>query len=290
MTFPVTRMRFDVDGITLAVESHGDPAATTSVVLLHGGGQTRGAWSATAKHLAARGSHAVAIDLRGHGDSDWSPDGRYPIDRFASDVRAVVAQMDGRGQLILVGASLGGLASLLAVGEEPQADVRALVLVDVAHRPEPLGVTRIVAFMSAHPNGFASIEEAANAVAAYLPQRDSSLGRVDGLKKNLREKNGRWVWHWDPRLTEPFDPEHPERAPLPSPERCVAAARAFGRPILLVRGTISDVLSPTIAREFCEAVPTARWVDVAGAGHMIAGDRNDRFLESILPFLDRVAA
>ncbi|WP_328993351.1 alpha/beta hydrolase [Kribbella sp. NBC_01245] len=249
------------------------------IVLLHGGGQTRGAWKAAGRLLAGLGWRVIAPDLRGHGESDWSPDGAYDVDLFADDVRAIVA---GLGEPpVLVGASLGGLSSLLATGEAPRAVTRALVLVDVAHRPNPAGTRRIVDFMAGRPDGFSSLDEAADSVAAYLPHRDRPEDH-DGLRRNLRRKGDRWIWHWDPLLVERFvDRIHTPGAPA----RYLAAARAASVPILLVRGAISDVVSDVIAAEFCAKVPAAQRIDVAGAGHMVAGDRNEHFIQAILPFL-----
>jgi non-heme chloroperoxidase len=109
------------------------------VVLLHGGGQTRHAWGGTTQVLATQGFLALALDLRGHGESDWAPDGDYGIDAHAADLRAVVAAF-GRPAL-LVGASLGGLAALIAAGEAPRLEAPAIVLVDVTPRIDPAGAS-----------------------------------------------------------------------------------------------------------------------------------------------------
>lgn len=268
-------------GALLAADGWGDDASPP-LVLLHGGGQTRAAWGAAGPRLARLGWRVIAPDLRGHGESAWSPEGRYDLDLFADDVRALVAAVGG--QPVVVGASLGGLSSLLAAGERPRASVRALALVDVAHRPEPAGVRRVFEFMRARPDGFASLEEAAAAVAAYLPHR-ARPDDLNGLRRNLRRQDRRWVWHWDPRLLDGF----PDRNELNAhAERLLAAARIAQVPVLLVRGGLSDVVSDQIAAEFCASVPGARRVDVVGAGHMVAGDRNDRFIEALVPFLARI--
>jgi peroxiredoxin len=251
------------------------------VVLLHGGGQTRHAWRRAGERLSALGFYVRVPDLRGHGESAWSPDGHYSPELFADDVRAWCRQ--DSAPPVLVGASLGGLSSLLAAGESPQLKVRALVLVDIAHRGEPQGISRILQFMQAHPDGFDSLEHAVSAVAQYLPHRVASSAG-EGLRRNLRERDGRLVWHWDPRLIERADPSarHEENA-----ARMLTAARAVDAPILLVRGAESDVLSPEIADQFCREVPRAERVDVAGARHMVAGDQNDPFLDAIIAFLRR---
>ncbi|MEV0505358.1 alpha/beta hydrolase [Streptomyces spectabilis] len=266
-------------GVGLTADVWGEESSPP-LLLLHGGGQTRHAWDRTGPHLAALGWRVVAPDLRGHGTSEWSADGDYDLDLFADDVRALVAALGGRP--MVVGASLGGLSALLAAGEPPRAAVRALVLVDVAHRPDGRGARRIVEFMRGRPDGFASVGEAAAAVSAYLPHRPPPED-PETLRKNLRRHGDRWVWHWDPRILDCFEGrmDPPGRA-----ERVLAAARRAAVPLLLVRGGISDVVREDIAEEFCSEVPLARRVDVVGAGHMVAGDRNDHFRDAIVPFLE----
>jgi pimeloyl-ACP methyl ester carboxylesterase len=284
---PVTGSTLEgAGGLRLAADELGDPSAPP-VVLLHGGGQTRHSWHTTARALADRGWHAYSVDLRGHGESEWAVDGDYRIDSFVADVAAIVAGLPEPPAL--VGASLGGVASLVAVGEGTPA--RALVLVDVAPRIEPAGAQRIGDFMRAHmEDGFASLEEVADAVSAYNPHRPRPTD-LSGLRRNLRRReDGRLVWHWDPRFME-RPGGHPDetRASLVPPERLQAAARALRIPTLLVRGRMSDVLSEDGAREFMELVPHAQFLDVAGAGHMVAGDRNDAFNAAIVEFLSAQA-
>lgn len=268
-------------GILLAADVWGE-ASSPPLVLLHGGGQTRHAWDRTGPRLATLGWRVIAPDLRGHGTSEWSADGDYDLDLFAEDVRAIVAELGDRP--MLVGASLGGLSSLLAAGEAPRAAIRALVLVDVAHRPDPRGVRRIVEFMRRRPDGFASVGEAAAAVSAHLPHRPRP-DNSEGIRNNLRRHGDRWVWHWDPRMLDSFEGR---TDPPGMAERLLDAARHADVPILLVRGGISDVVRDDIAEEFCDRVPNARRVDVADAGHMVAGDRNEHFIDAIVPFLEGI--
>lgn len=268
-------------GIRLTADVWGEPSAPP-LILLHGGGQTRHAWDRTGPRLAALGWHVIAPDLRGHGTSQWSADGAYDLHLFADDVRAVVAELDHRP--VLVGASLGGLSSLLAAGEAPQAAIRALVLVDVAHRPDPRGAHRILAFMRDRPHGFSTLGEAAAAVSSYLPHRQRPHDPA-GIRKNLRRHGDRWVWHWDPRILD--NVENGINRPGTA-QRILAASRNTNVPILLVRGGISDIVPHDIAEDFCANVPNARRVDVANAGHMVAGDRNEHFIEAIIPFLQEI--
>ncbi len=189
---------FDVaPGIRLVADTFGDPDAPI-VLMLHGGGQTRHAWQATATNLAEAGWRAIAVDLRGHGESTHPRPPAYALEDFAADVRALIAAVADAP--IVIGASLGGIASLLAITEPPQAPAAGLVLVDVAHRFQPRGGGRIVSFMEQHPDGFANLSDAAEAVAAYLPHRARPRDTT-GLRHNLRcSEDGRWMWHWDPEI------------------------------------------------------------------------------------------
>jgi non-heme chloroperoxidase len=152
-------------------------------LFLHGGGQTRFAWGGTARTLAAQGWHTVSIDLRGHGESDWAPDGNYIIDSYVADIHSVLRHFEKKP--VFVGASLGGITSLLTIGESLQPVASGVVLVDITPRTETEGVDRIRAFMTGNPNGFANLEEAADAVAAYIPHRPRPKD-LSGLAKNLR--------------------------------------------------------------------------------------------------------
>ncbi len=265
-------------GVRLVADTYGNPSAPP-VLLLHGGGQTRHAWRGTAKVLAEAGFYAITLDLRGHGESGWCESGNYELENFAEDIRAIAAELPSAPAL--VGASLGGLAALVCQCEYHLAS--AVVLVDITPRVDPEGVQRIVGFMKAFPEGFASIEDAADVVAAYLPHRPRPSD-TSGLAKNLRlGDDGRWRWHWDPRVLS----EKPRASRPDYPESINAAARSLDVPTLLVRGRMSEVVSDEGVREFLEMVPHAEFVDVEGAAHMVAGDKNDAFGRAVVDFLQR---
>jgi non-heme chloroperoxidase len=274
-------------GVVIAGDAYGDPGATP-VVFLHGGGQTRNAWGSTAQAVAEAGYHALSLDHRGHGESGWHPEGDYTIDGFVDDLIAVVATLGDRPYL--VGASLGGITALLAETRGAASISRGVVLVDVTPRLEIPGIKRILGFMAARPDGFASLDEAADFVAAYLTDRPRPRD-TSGLAKNLRlGPDGRYRWHWDPRLMKLWSPSRfdPNEAQRIIAER-LDAARRLRVPALLVRGRMSDVVSEEGAREFLEAAPHAEYVDLEAAGHMVAGDRNDAFTGAVLDFLRRAS-
>ncbi len=273
---------FDVaPGIHLAADTFGDPDAPV-VLLLHGGGQTRHAWHTTATNLADAGWHAITVDLRGHGESTHPRPPAYALEDFTADVRALTSSI--AGDPIVIGASLGGIAALLALTESPAAPAAGLVLVDVAHRFQPRGGGRIVSFMGEHPDGFATLSDAADAVASYLPQRARPRD-TSGLRHNLRRNDdGRWIWHWDPEILTWARPLIHNQAQLS--ERLTNAALRLRQPCLLVRGADSEVLSAAIARDFIELAPTATMTEVPHAGHMVAGDNNDAFTAAICAWLD----
>jgi pimeloyl-ACP methyl ester carboxylesterase len=284
----LTNRTYPLGGIELAGDEFPAESPVGLAFLLHGGGQTRHSWKGTADSLAAEGWTSVTLDARGHGDSGWAPDADYSLDALAADLVAIAGRYaaGGYGDAALIGASLGGLTSLLAVGEG-LLPARGLVLVDVAPRIEPSGAARIGDFMRAHPDGFASLREVSDAVAAYNPHRERPAS-LEGLKKNVRlGEDGRWHWHWDPAFLRPLSGPAAHR--LDTGERLRSAARAVTVPTLLVRGRQSDVLTAEGAEEFLRLVPGARFVDVGGAGHMVAGDDNDVFTRSVLAFLNELA-
>jgi pimeloyl-ACP methyl ester carboxylesterase len=273
----VKLIRRNRQGLALAGTGYG-PEDGRPVLFFHGGGQTRHAWGRAGEVLGAAGFRAITYDLRGHCDSAWSEN--YQLPEFAADVFDLARAE--REKPVIVGASLGGLAALLANATEAGEISAALVLVDIAPRINPEGVDRILRFMSAHAGGFASLEEAAAAVAAYQPQRTQPTD-PQGLRKNLRrDADGRWYWHWDPALMGLF--EQARRASL-DPALFYRAAEPLTQPVLLVRGLLSDVVDDASAREFQDRFPHARVTEVGGAGHMVAGDRNDAFVQAVTDFL-----
>ena len=288
MIASITPQRIDIvtpSGVRIAADEwSSESPERPAVVLAHGGGQTRHSWGGTAAVLADHGHRVVSIDLRGHGDSDWAPNGDYHMSAYADDALAVVRWIGS--PVAWVGASLGGMTGLHAVDAAPEL-FSALVLVDITPRPAAAGVSRILEFMARDAvDGFATLDDAADAIAAYQPHRPRPSD-LSGLSKNLRlGEDGRWRWHWDPAFLSIRTGGTSEHARDRHHDELEEIARRLTLPTLLVRGKLSDLVTEAEVEEFLGMVPHARYVDVANAAHMIAGDRNDVFTDAVVGFLD----
>jgi pimeloyl-ACP methyl ester carboxylesterase len=252
--------------------------ARPPVLLAHGFGQTRQSWSQTQARLARAGHDSLSWDMRGHGDSGRNPaELRYDAGQFLADVIVAAEQMPAAP--VLVGASMGGLTGLMAQAQ--QRLFSALVLVDVTPRWEPAGVQRIQAFMTAHPQGFDSYEHAAEAISTYLPHRRErkTPAQLSALLRNDPE-SGQLRWHWDPRMLGEFvaGSEHLQ-------DMISEAAASIDIPMLLISGGRSDLVSAQTVAHFLELAPHARHVQLPQATHMLAGDDNDAFIDTLLQFL-----
>ncbi len=270
------------EGLQLVADVRGDPDAWP-VLFLHGGGQTRHAWGSTAERVADQGWRTVALDLRGHGDSDWAPHGDYSFTAFCADCVAVADQL-GRPP-VLVGASLGGMSAMLAEGTSDRTVSCGLVLVDITPKTNAVGIERIKSFMLSGVDGFDTLDDAVEAIAAYTPQRTRPVNPA-GLMKVLRQRGDRWYWHWDPRF---IGQDRSEVVPDRLAGLLDVATSNIKVPTMLVRGLLSDVVTQEGVDDLLAQIPDATVVDVDGAAHMIAGDKNDAFSDAVIAFLrDRI--
>ncbi len=274
------------DGLPLATSRFvTGPGLQTEATLLfaHGFGQTRGAWRRTARALAAEGHAGLSYDARGHGESARNPaELPYAGDQFADDLIVVAGEQ--AQPPVLVGASMGGLFGLIAEARWPGL-FRAMVLVDITPRWEEAGLQRILGFVTAFPQGFDSLEHAADVVAAYLPHRRNRK-TPEELRELLREgEDGRWRWHWDARLVDELVRDCAQHQ-----DAIAEAARAVRCPILLVSGGRSDLVSARTIAEFRTLAPHARHAHLPQATHMLAGDDNDGFTATVREYLAELSA
>ncbi|ADV26385.1 alpha/beta hydrolase fold protein [Pseudoxanthomonas suwonensis 11-1] len=270
-------LRLSGAGLQLAATCHGDCEAPATVLFAHGFGQTRRAWTGSATAVARHGHRALAYDARGHGGSDRNPaDLVYTAQQFIDDLIVVAGELPRPP--VLVAASMGGLFGLCAEARWPGL-FRAMILVDITPRWEPAGMQRILAFISAFPQGFASLDEAADAIGAYMPGRARKSEAA--LREVLRQHDdGRWHWHWDRRLLDELARDGERHQ-----DDLADAARAVRCPLLLLSGGRSDLVSADTVNEFLGLAPHARHVRIADATHMLAGDDNDRFTATLLDYL-----
>jgi non-heme chloroperoxidase len=267
-------------GLRLGADVTG-PQDGPPVVLLPGAGQTRHSWRRVASRIGEAGYRTLSVDLRGHGDSDRAADGDYTYPRLVADVFAVI---DSLGQpAVLIGASLGGKVSLAAAGQDHNGAIRGLVMVDTAPRTRPEGISRVARVLMGPGDGFASLQEAADHLAGAAGPADAAA--VEKLRRTMRQDDaGRWRWHWDDRF---FGRDHKLGAAAISDLE--ASARRVRVPTLLVYGDRSDVVDATGVEALRALIPYAEVQCIAGAGHMIVGDRNDAFGDALIGFLRRVA-
>ena len=272
----------DVDQVTADI--YGDPA-NPAVIFLHGGGQTRHAWDDSAARFGQEGYFVINLDLRGHGDSGWSPSASYEIPHFVEDLKKVLEQLPRvrKNQQLpfIVGASMGGITGMVAIGTSEIELARAIVLVDIVPRINPEGADKIRDFMQAHPEGFASLDEASDVVAEYLSHRPRPANS-SGLARNLRlREDGRYYWHWDPGFVN-----RESDASIDNLQKIMDdAAKNVRIPTLLVRGSQSEIVDDEGVEEFLKVLPHGEIVDVKGARHMVAGDKNSAFQHAVLQFL-----
>ena len=283
---PQTRTLTGAGGLPLVATTFPTAAALhadNTLLFAHGFGQTRGAWLRTGAALAAEGYAGLSYDARGHGESArHAHDTPYTGEEFADDL--IIVAGEHTQPPVLIGTSMGGLFGMLAEARWPGL-FRAMVLVDITPRWEEAGMQRILAFMTAFPDGFDSLQHASDIIAAYLPHRRNRK-TPDELRELLREGDGgRWRWHWDARLIDDLVRDSAQHQ-----DSIADAARAIRCPVLLISGGRSDLVSSRTVEEFQALVPHAVHAHLPQATHMLAGDDNDAFTTTVLEYLAALPA
>ena len=225
----------------------------------------------------------MALDQRGHGESEWSPEMDYATESHAEDLDAFADHV-GLERFVLVGMSLGGANALAWAGSHSER-LAALVLVDVGPEVRQAGVRKIAAFTSeAVP--LDSVEEFVTRALTFNPRRDATLLRRSLLHNLRRMPDGKWVWKYDQRHRgRALDPAAASRRR----ELLWSAAAKVSCPTLVVRGAESDVFHDEDAERLSGALPHGRWVKIANAGHTVQGDNPAGLLVALREFLGEVA-
>lgn len=266
-------------GLLIAADAFGDPAGTP-ILFMHGGGQSRSAWRGAARRLATQGYRTLTIDLRGHGESDWAPDGVYSFDRYTADLEALVDWLGAPA--ILVGASLGGHVALVAASQRPDI-ARAVALADVTPWIDEDDADGMRQAMRRTALGFDSIEQAAEMVDQL--RGTASRGKPEGLRPFLRNgADGRLYWRWDPRFLDDRFVRHGGEGGM-----FHQAASRLTVPTLLMHAEFSTIVEPAQVERFKQVLPALRCVEIKGVGHMVTGDSNDAYAEALLSFLETLA-
>jgi len=255
----------------------GNPSAPT-ILMLHGFGVSGHMFDEFAERMQDR-YHLIALDQRGHGDTDWSPEGDYSRDAFVNDLEGFREAL-GIGRFILIGHSMGGLTAATYTVRNAGI-VRALVLVDVGPEASREGVENIQRFTRG-PDEL-EFEEFVQ-MAHRFNQRRSLENIRERMRHRLKQTDsGKWTWKFDKRFREA--PDDLRIGSQLSNDEMWQLFREIEAPTLLVRGAESDVLSPDVAERAVSEMHRARLVTVPGAGHSVPGDNPDDFTAAVTEFL-----
>jgi len=256
--------------------------AGRDILFLHGGALTAHTWDIVALGLRSR-FHCVAIDQRGHGDSEWSLDMDYSIDAHVRDIEHVVEEL-GLKDFLLVGMSLGGLNSIEYAGRHSDL-LKGVVFVDVGPEIRTQGTNRIRDFIG-RKSEFDSVDDVIEQAMGFNSKRNPELLRTS-LLHNLRQlPDGKWTWKYDRRHHGRTDPDAFTRTRL----RLAEQLPKIDCPALVVRGDRSDVFHDEDAERVVERLPNGRWVKIADAGHTVQGDNPRDLTAALLEFFDEVGA
>jgi esterase len=269
-----------VDGLRIHYQEWGDPAAPT-ILMVHGFGVSGHMFDEFAERARDR-FHLIAVDQRGHGDSDWAADGDYTRDSFVKDLEGIRSAL-GLEAFVLMGHSMGGLNAISYATRYPQY-LKSLILVDVGPESAKEGVDNIVRFTRG-PDEL-DFEEFVEMAHRFNPRRS-----LENIRERMRHRlkpteNGKWTWKFDRRFRS--DRDSLRVGSDMSNDEMWALFRSVTVPTLIVRGAESDVLTQDVAERTASEMPQAKLVVVPGAGHSVPGDNPDDFSAVVAQFLGEV--
>ena len=265
-----------VNGLTLHYLEWGDPDKPT-ILMLHGIQQQAHSWDFISLPLSVD-YRVIAVDQRGHGDSEWPLDGDYSTDAYIGDVQSLVSTL-GLNDFHLIGHSMGGRNSLAWASKHPGV-LRSLTIVDTGPETQRRGSDRIQRFREL-PDELDTLEEFAQRVMEYTGRtREQTFG---ALKYSIRQRNdGKWTWKYDKVIrTQGF------RAPAWTSDQLWEGWRRIDCPALVVRGARSDIFADETMQRMASEHHDCTTVTVANAGHLVQGDNPPDFLAAVRGLLGR---
>lgn len=272
-------LRLPGDGVTLAASAWGR-ADGMPVCFFHGFSQSKRLWLEAAQIVARHGFLGLSVDLRGHGESEWAPDGDYRAEAYGRDVACLLEHL-GR-PTALVGGSRGGRAAF--IGASRRQDKVALVLLcDMAPRLQGKERDKIVTYLKKSLAGFDSVEEAAQLLYTELDQ--PKMANVANLRKAMREENGRLYWRWDRRAAAD-DLLHAEEDVVVME----AAAKIMKRPVVMLWGERESLVTPEEIQRFREMTPQLIVERARGTTHIFTWRDNALVASRALHHLARLRA
>ncbi len=268
----------DVNGLNLHYLEWGD-AANPTVLMLHGRSQQAHSWDFISLALSHR-CHVLALDQRGHGDSDWATDGDYSTEAQQGDIDGFVEAL-GLDGFVLIGHSMGGRNAYVWASRHPQA-LKGLMIVDTGPESGTVGLKRMRVFREL-PDELDSFEEFAQRVQQYTGRsREQTLG---ALKYSIRRRpDGKWTWKYDKRLRTPGGQELGW-----TPDRLWECVGGIACPTTVLRGSRSDVFLPETLERMQQTIPDCVTVTIHGAGHLVQGDNPAAVVAEVQDLLRRVA-
>ena len=267
----------DVNGLNLHYLEWGDSANPT-VLMLHGGSQQAHSWDFISLALSDE-FHVLALDQRGHGDSDWAPEGDYSIEAQQGDIDGFVKAL-GLDGFVLIGHSMGGRNAYVWASRHPKA-LKGLVIVDTGPESGGPGQDRIRRFREL-PDELDSFEEFAQRIQQYTGRsREQTLG---ALKYSIRQRpDGKWTWKYDKRMRTPG-----QRQPTWTSEQLWECVDRIACPTLVVRGGESDVFLVETMDRMQQTIPDCVAVTIPRAGHLVQGDNPVDFAAAVQDLLRRI--
>ena len=265
-----------LDGLALHYCEWGT-ADARPLVLLHGITGHARTWDHLATALQP-GYRVIALDQRGHGDSQWAPGADYSVAAMAADVERLADHL-GLGRFLLLGLSMGGRVSIGFAGAHPER-VEQLVIVDIGPDIAPEGMERIRGTIGTAPERFTTEEEAVAYVRRANPLYDEAELRRRVAHGLTRAPDSGLAWKYDKAIREAMR--------LDTRREVMNLWEPLARitcPTLLVRGSESDILSPEIAKRMLASLPDGRMVEIVGAGHTVPGDQPEAFAAAVRSFL-----